>query len=108
MCKTCRGANDDHTSTQEKKERKRYNPQARMSFPDDRKKGWKGEHKGLPWKEAIEQTALLENQERDMMLNGWPWNVAIRMEQRLQEQKKTRMDKEEQGEIKTEEKRPGK
>ena len=31
-----------------------------------------------------------EDHERDMLLNGWPWNMAIRMEQGLQEEKKNK------------------
>merc|ERR1711915_43877 len=73
MCKTCQMQEGDSSS-------KRGSSQARLSLPEDRKKGYKGEHKGLPWKQAIQQAAMLEDQERDMLLMGWPWKMAIKMD----------------------------
>ena len=58
MCKTCQGhgegGNDASGSSGSRKSKG-----ARMSFPDDRKKGMKGDHKGLAWKQAIKQTAIM-------------------------------------------------
>ena len=56
MCKTCK---KNSSTVSDNDQEKRNNDQARMAFHDDRHKGTKGEHKGLPWKEAIQQTALL-------------------------------------------------
>ena len=51
MCKTCQ--------IQERDSR-RGSSQARMiGFNEDKKKALKGEHKGLPWKQAIQQAAML-------------------------------------------------
>ena len=60
MCKTCQdGDGDGDRSSTEVIQSKNKRFQARMRFHDERKKGMKGEHKGLPWKEAIAQTILL-------------------------------------------------
>eukprot|EP00091_Calanus_sinicus_P016386 TRINITY_DN35708_c0_g1_i1.p1 TRINITY_DN35708_c0_g1~~TRINITY_DN35708_c0_g1_i1.p1 ORF type:complete len:106 (-),score=26.82 TRINITY_DN35708_c0_g1_i1:121-438(-) len=85
MCKTCSGGNSQLTHSEGVgKVIQRQPRQARMSFPEDRKKG---EQKGLPWKEAILQTAFMEDQERDILLNGWPRNMVVRMEKQREEVK---------------------
>ena len=62
MCKTCQGGGNNLTNSKEieigNQAKVRSHPQARMSFQDDKKKG-QGERKGLSWKEAIVQTALM-------------------------------------------------
>ena len=58
MCKTCTGGNSKLTTSEGvgKVIQRQSRQQARMSFPEDRNKG---EQKGLPWKEAILQTAFM-------------------------------------------------
>merc|ERR1711875_174513 len=88
MCKTCRGEGEEPKKSQEEGKKtsiKKQQPEQRMNIADERKKG-KGEHRGLPWKQAIQQTIALEDQERDLLLNGWPWSMAIRMEQGIRQQ----------------------
>ena len=65
MCKTCRGEGEEPKKSQEegkmldkKTSIKKQQPEQRMSIAEERKKG-KGEHRGLPWKQAIQQTIAL-------------------------------------------------
>merc|ERR1712025_741436 len=93
MCKICCGEKDGAGLSG-----KCQNAQLRMTFQESGKKGKKGEHKGLSWKQAIQQTAFLEDQERDRLLNGWPWSMAIRMEHgiKMEEKEKQRLKTENQ------------
>merc|ERR1712098_760433 len=73
---------------------------SRCATKDDfsREEGEERGTKGLSWKQAIQQTAFLEDQERDRLLNGWPWSMAIRMEHgiKMEEKEKQRLKTENQ------------
>merc|ERR1711915_1145486 len=77
MCKHC--------LTEEKRRTKLYT--------DQRKKGGKGDHKGVHWMEAVNQTKELESGETEDLLSGWPWSMAIRLEEGLKLEKKMKMRK---------------
>jgi len=80
MCKTCQGEEDKTakgSGEEEKLMDKHLHTSTKIIAHEEKKKG---ENKGLSWKEAIRQTAILEDQERDMILNGWSLSVAIRLD----------------------------
>ena len=59
MCKTCQGKEDNtakESGDEEKLMDKRLHTSTKIIAHEEKKKG---ENKGLPWKEAIRQTAIL-------------------------------------------------